>query len=260
MENARVRHLLPALLIVSAAMIAVFSGGCSPGGGGGGGDAGFDAGVDASIHDSGLEDASFDSGETDTGVPDAGVDAGVDAGTDGGVDITKVIDQSGGTVEAPDGLKLVFPAGALEQATTIHIQTSEATVVGVTKASSVYLFEPTGLVFKVPVTVSVPFNSVKTDTLALYWSKIGDDKSFDRITGAISGSLYTAQVTHFSKGFDGYPSKVRAFGSITSGGERLKTTNYQMDLYVAPAEPIGQANSPGHKINLGPAALKTVGK
>jgi len=190
-----------------------------------------------------------------------GGDAGVpDAGADGGIDVSKVIDSSGGTIEASDGLTITFPAGALDQPTTIHIKSAEVKVIGIAIASSSYLFEPTGLEFKVPVNVSIPFNSSLTDRPALYWSRLGDDKAFDQITGVTSDSMYTASVTHFSYGFIGSPSKARPFASITSGGEKLKTTNYQVDLYVAPAEPIGPATSPGYKINLGPAARKAAGK
>jgi hypothetical protein len=220
-----------------------------------GGPARPDAGVDAAVTDSGV-DAAIDDAGTDAGLPDAGEDGG----KDGGVNVTKIVDSSGGTVEASDGLTLTFPPGALDKATTIHIESTEASAAGVTRAGAAYLFEPSGLVFLTPITISIPFSPAQPGKLFLYWSKAGDDKSFEPITGTVSGNLYTASVTHFSKGFVGYPSKVKAFGSITSGGERLKTTNYRMDLYVAPAEPIGQANSPGHKIKLGPAALKTTGR
>jgi hypothetical protein len=58
-------------------------------------------------------------------------------------------------------------------------------------------------------------------------------------------------------GDDAGPATVPRFLSETSGGARLLSTNYRLELFVAPARPAGATSSPGHRLRLGPGALRT---
>jgi hypothetical protein len=46
------------------------------------------------------------------------------------------------------------------------------------------------------------------------------------------------------------------FTSHTSGGEVLTSPGYSLELYVAPAEPIGSPSSSGYQLQLGPGAVR----
>ncbi len=45
------------------------------------------------------------------------------------------------------------------------------------------------------------------------------------------------------------------FVSVTSGGV-VTSTNYTLELYVAPAEPVGSASSTNYQLDLGPGAIR----
>ena len=107
---------------------------------------------------------------------------------------------NGGTVTTGDGLTLTVPAGALGEAinitiTPVSISADNYEIVGS------YLFEPSGLQFQMPFTVSFPLPAGSTDGLTLFWSKLGDDSSFEVVAGTIVDGFYTAQVSHFSRGY-----------------------------------------------------------
>ncbi|HEX6017914.1 MAG TPA: hypothetical protein VFZ28_07425 [Burkholderiaceae bacterium] len=79
---------------------------------------------------------------------------------DAGAPVTAVIGPQGGTVDGPDGVQVVIPAGALTQPTTIGIARS---AVGAPTppadnppAGAIYEFTPHDLVFNVPVTLRMP--------------------------------------------------------------------------------------------------------
>lgn len=95
--------------------------------------------------------------------------------TDGGAPPTRPhvsasVGPEGGRVELGDDVSLQIPAGALEVATTITVtQSDEAPPTGLDARSPVYRFEPEGLRFAQPVTVSVKTQGDPA-TQALYWS------------------------------------------------------------------------------------------
>jgi len=57
-------------------------------------------------------------------------------------------------------------------------------------------------------------------------------------------------------GADGGWQKI-GFGTISSGGKRLKSADYTLDLFTAPAEPSGSGHSADYKIKLGPGGPDT---
>ena len=57
-------------------------------------------------------------------------------------------------------------------------------------------------------------------------------------------------------GEDAGPATAPRFLSETSGGARLLSTNYRLELFVAPARPAGATKSPGYQLKLGPGALR----
>jgi hypothetical protein len=75
--------------------------------------------------------------------------------------VTAVIGPQGGTVDGPDGVQVVIPAGALTQPTTIGIARSSAGAPSPLPADNppagaIYEFTPHDLVFNAPVTLRMP--------------------------------------------------------------------------------------------------------
>ncbi len=74
--------------------------------------------------------------------------------------VTASIGTQGGTLNGPDGVQVIVPAGALSQATTLGIARSAAGAPALPTdnppAGSVYEFTPHDLVFKLPVTIRMP--------------------------------------------------------------------------------------------------------
>jgi len=46
------------------------------------------------------------------------------------------------------------------------------------------------------------------------------------------------------------------FTSMTGGGAVLTSPSYSLELYVAPAEPVGSRTSAGYQLELGPGAVR----
>jgi hypothetical protein len=112
---------------------------------------------------------------------------------------SSVTPAQGGTVTLPDNsAHLDIPAGALTSATMITVSTTDATPpAGITAASPILKFEPDGLVFAKPVTVTFTFANATRPIV--YWSNASG--GYDPIAGTVTGSTISAQVTHFSSGF-----------------------------------------------------------
>jgi len=88
---------------------------------------------------------------------------GDDAPAPAPTEVSAVIGPAGGTLEGPDGARVVIPAGALSADTTITIarrDTGAPTVTpdGFTANGAVYEFTPHDILFKQPVTMRVPFS------------------------------------------------------------------------------------------------------
>ncbi|MDO8990769.1 MAG: hypothetical protein Q7U91_14185 [Sideroxyarcus sp.] len=102
---------------------------------------------------------------------------GGSSGSGGGV-ASATIDTQGGTLVGPDGVRVVIPAGALDQPTTITIARSSAGAPAVPEAypAAGYIYEltPHGLTFNSPVTVRAPLPSGATTPL-VFMASAGED-------------------------------------------------------------------------------------
>jgi hypothetical protein len=112
-----------------------------------------------------------------------------------------VTPQAGGTVELPDNsARIEIPAGAVTSETMITVSTSTAAAPsGITVDGQILKFEPDGLVFTKPVTVTFAIKSATHPTV--YWSN--STGGFDAIGGTVTGSSIAAEIMHFSSGFVG---------------------------------------------------------
>ena len=129
---------------------------------------------------------------------------------------------TGGTVSDPSGASIIIPANALGQDTTISVTTygNGAGIDTVMPLNGSVDFEPDGLVFNAPVTITIPCQSAMTpgETFPLWLY----DKTFERweptdfmATVAADGMSYSAPVTHFTVysygpgqgAFDGFEEK-----------------------------------------------------
>ena len=132
-------------------------------------------------------------------------------------DVTKVIGKSGGTLEAPDGSKIVIPAGALERDTLINIHIPTEASLPSVEDECLYptrfarIFSPEDLVFLKWVTITVPYYDYEIERLAndvydlnptefenklrlYYW----DDMRWHRTDSEVdtANNLITAHVNH----------------------------------------------------------------
>ncbi len=131
-------------------------------------------------------------GGTGTGpAPGSGESVTLTVGKKGG---SVVLDASAGTAV------LTIPEGAVAKDTEITItETTDAAPTGYTMYSPVYQFEPAGLTFAKPLTITLPFDGV-AKLATLFWSR-SDGKGFERIGGIATSGLLNGSAAHFSKGF-----------------------------------------------------------
>lgn len=112
-----------------------------------------------------------------------------------------VIGSAGGSVGIADEVKLEVPAGALSQATTLTVSKGvDSAPAQHRPLSPLFDFGPDGTTFVQPVSVSLAFDG-PGENPAIYWSTA--DGGFEALPTTIAGSVATAQVTHFSRGFVG---------------------------------------------------------
>ncbi|MBN2857949.1 MAG: hypothetical protein JXN63_06075 [Candidatus Delongbacteria bacterium] len=128
--------------------------------------------------------------------------------------ITKVIGPDGGTVEAPDGTKVIIPEGALLSDQEISVRTVSTETLTkpyneIDLLNTAYVFNPENLIFHKPVTVSLAYNSYDLDPdldgtddfieneLEAFtldgntWLKL-------KVTGIETGNLVSFTTNHFS--------------------------------------------------------------
>lgn len=98
------------------------------------------------------------------------------------------------------GLHLTVPAGSLDQQTTISVTAGAADDTPFTHYSPVFRFEPSGLRFKVPARIELPFDG-KKNAATIFWST-EDGKFAARPTVVENGKAITT-VEHFSQAFVG---------------------------------------------------------
>lgn len=144
----------------------------------------------------------LDAGRPDGATEDGGADSGTMVGT--GETVTAMVGLEGGTVEL-ENATLTVPAGALATPTMITVtETTMPTPAGYRAFSPLYRFEPEGLVFEAPVTVSIRSNASGADVPlgTLFWSRdAADGGGWERLGGIPGGGEVEGQVTHFSFGF-----------------------------------------------------------
>ncbi len=110
--------------------------------------------------------------------------------------VTAVIGPQGGTVDGPDGVQVVIPAGALTQPTTIGIARSSAGAptplpTENPPAGAIYEFTPHDLVFNAPVTLRMP---VPADAMGaeVFMASPGEDWQ-------VNGAVVTAGVASWQR-------------------------------------------------------------
>jgi hypothetical protein len=113
----------------------------------------------------------------------------------------KSIGPDGGVVSMAGGPSLVIPPGAVTSKIPITVDLSSRAAPAAA-LSSVYAFGPSGTVFAMPVSVSIPVTAGTTSG-SIYWTKAGQAGSYDSLPATVSGGKATAQVLHFSEGFAG---------------------------------------------------------
>lgn len=151
-----------------------------------------------------IDGGGVDPGRADgsTTAPDAAMDAGGMVGT--GETVTMTVDASGGSVTLSNAT-VTIPAGALASATDITItETTMPTPAGYRPFSPLYRFEPEGLTFAVPVTISIHSNAAGADVPlgTLFWSRAAaDGGGWERRGGVPTGSDVIGSAEHFSFGF-----------------------------------------------------------
>ena len=113
------------------------------------------------------------------------------------------IGTGGGTVSLPSGPTVLVPAGALPANTPITVAASTTAAPG-GAVTPVYQFGPDGTTFTTPVKVSfaVPAGTAAAN-VAIYWTKPGSATLWDVLPATVSGTVASADVTHFSAGFVG---------------------------------------------------------
>jgi hypothetical protein len=122
-----------------------------------------------------------------------------------------MIGVAGGTVEGPDGARVVIPPGALTADTPIGIEQTSAGAPalpdGFLTLSPMFAFTPHGIIFAVRVTVTLPFDPALVpagESPALYRTDpIHVDPRYDRRWNRIANATFTAdsasaEVTNFS--------------------------------------------------------------
>jgi uncharacterized delta-60 repeat protein len=114
------------------------------------------------------------------------------------------IGAAGGTVQGPNGSKVVIPSGALAVVTQIAVEQTTAGAPplppGLTPIGQMFAFTPHGTTFAVPVTVTMPFDPASVPagvTPALF--KTNSQNQWEKVVNATFGaSSVSGQVTSFS--------------------------------------------------------------
>jgi len=103
---------------------------------------------------------------------------------------------------------LVIPANALSETQTITItRVSPSEDLAIDPAGYQFNFEPAGLAFSTPATITLPYDSTDTsaaspENLAVYWTVPGSSTVFTPVTSTVdsSNNLVSASISHFSSG------------------------------------------------------------
>jgi hypothetical protein len=117
-----------------------------------------------------------------------------------GASQTETISSSSGGEITVEGTTLSVPPGALPADTEITVTstTGNPPAQFATWSSPVFKFDPDGLVFLMPVQVSLEFTGTPTDPVVMWSQPTG---GFENLGGTVSGHTITTSVIHFSQGF-----------------------------------------------------------
>lgn len=118
----------------------------------------------------------------------------------GGTTASATIDAQGGTLVGPDGVRVVIPAGALDQPTTIGIAISSAGSPGLPEDVApgvIYEFTPHDLVFNKPVTLRMPVPDGADGSEVLIASPGGEWQAYE---ATVTGGFTEWQRNSFSWG------------------------------------------------------------
>lgn len=131
---------------------------------------------------------------------------------------TQTVGPAGGTVSTADGASLEIPPDAVDSDVDVTItETQDPAPSGSGAVSTLYRFEPEGLVFAHPVTLTLPLPSGVTSGVSVYWSK-SSGPGYDEIGGTVGSGSISTEIVHFSTGFVG-----TATGTRTVSGSQVAT-------------------------------------
>lgn len=127
-------------------------------------------------------------------------------GGDGGVNpgpAPSGIGAGGGTVNGPNGSRVVVPAGALSANTPIGIaQSSQGAPplpASMTSAGQTFALTPHGTQFSAPVTLTIPYDPAATNGAAPVLYKTNAQNQWEPVNGAtFAAGVATAQISSFS--------------------------------------------------------------
>lgn len=121
----------------------------------------------------------------------------------------------GGTVTFGE-VTLTIPPNALAATTTITLSATGASPAGASRLSEVVTFEPAGLAFKTPATISFGFSGVAANA-AVFWSS-SDGATWEKLDTKVASGRATASIAHFSRGFVG--DGAVSFPGLVGGGAK----------------------------------------
>lgn len=113
---------------------------------------------------------------------------------------TGTIGPGGGAVELARGVRVEVPAGVLASVVTISI--TRTAVIRGGALTPVFQFEPQGMTFSSPVSVTFAIPA-GTRAASVYWTSAGGTGQYESLPTDVAGATATARVTHFSAGFVG---------------------------------------------------------
>lgn len=130
-----------------------------------------------------------------------------------------MVGPAGGQIDV-DGVVLDIPAGALEDSVEIRIvDTGEAPPPPYVGLSTVWSFEPDGLVFAAPVEVQIPYDA-SAPVPRFFWSD--DAGGYTALDATFADGMATASIEHFSTGFVAVaPTETIGFDTYYPGADVL---------------------------------------
>ena len=113
------------------------------------------------------------------------------------------IGAAGGTLDGPDGVQLIIPAGALSEPVTIRIARTSAGAPqdppgDYTLPGAIYEFTPHDLTFEAPVTIRMPAGSVPAGATVSPFTASPGETAWRRLEAGTSDGILTFETLSFS--------------------------------------------------------------